>query len=164
MPTRPRFPPRSARLRPSRDEDTGATLVVPSDLEWTENPGRPGAWEAVVEGDPKTGPSHLFLKYAKNFEGGSHHHSSDHGGYVLSGTVLLTVDGKETPLPAGSFFWIKGGKVHSVRCEEECIQAIEVRGKWDAIPDPATKPRPQSDSSGLGGSRSRGETVDDRAE
>lgn len=115
---------------------TGAILVVPADLKWVENPSRPGAWQAVVEGDPKVGPSHFFLKYAKNFDGGPHHHTSDHGGYVLTGTVLLTVDGKETRLPPGSFFWIKGGKVHSVRCEAECIQAIDVRGKWDAIPDP----------------------------
>jgi quercetin dioxygenase-like cupin family protein len=123
-----------------RDTGSGVTLVVPSDLQWVANPGRPGAWEAVVEGDPKTGPSHLLLKYAKNFEGGSHHHSSDHGGYVISGTVILTVDGKENHLPPGSFFWVKAGKVHSVRCQAECIQAIEVRGKWDAISAPATKP------------------------
>jgi mannose-6-phosphate isomerase-like protein (cupin superfamily) len=120
----------------ARAEETGSgtILVVPSDLKWAENPTRPGAWQAVVEGDPKTGPSHFFLKYAKNFDGGPHTHSSDHGGYVLSGTVLLTVDGKEARLPAGSFFWIKGGKVHSVRCEAECIQAIDVRGKWDTTP------------------------------
>jgi mannose-6-phosphate isomerase-like protein (cupin superfamily) len=118
---------------------TGAILVMPADLKWVENPSRPGAWQAVVEGDPKVGPSHFFLKYAKNFDGGPHHHTSDHGGYVLTGTVFLTVDGKETRLPSGSFFWIKGGKVHAVRCEAECIQAIDVRGKWDAIPDPAPK-------------------------
>ncbi len=58
------------------------------------------------------GPSHFFLKYAENFDGGSHHHTSDHGGYVLSGTVLLTVDGKKT--------------------------RIDVRGMWDAIPDCAS--------------------------
>lgn len=112
-------------------------LVVPADLKWSENPGRPGASEAVVEGDPKRGPSRLLLKYAKNFRGGLHHHSSDHGGWVLSGTVILTMDGKETRLPPGSFFWIEAGKVHAVRCEDECIQAIEVRGKWDAIADKA---------------------------
>ena len=118
------------------DTGSGAILVVPSDLKWSENPSRPGAWQAVVEGDPKAGPSHFFQKLAKNFDGGPHHHSSDHGGYVLSGTMLLTVDGKETRLPPGSFFWINGRKVHSVRCEAECILAIDVRGKWDAIPDP----------------------------
>jgi mannose-6-phosphate isomerase-like protein (cupin superfamily) len=117
-----------------RDTGGGATMILPSDLEWVANPGRPGAWEAVVQGDPRTGPSHLLLRYGRNFRGGLHHHSSDHGGYVISGTVLLTVDGKETALPPGSFFWIKAGKVHAVRCEAECIQAIEVRGKWDAIP------------------------------
>jgi mannose-6-phosphate isomerase-like protein (cupin superfamily) len=121
---------------------SGATMVVPADLKWVETPGRPGAWQAVVEGDPKVGPSHFFLKYAQNFDGGPHHHTSDHGGYVLSGTVLLTVDGKETRLPPGSFFWIKGMRTHSVRCERECIQAIDVRGGWDAIPDRA------ADSSG----------------
>ena len=120
----------------ARADETGSgtILAVPTDLKWAENPTRPGAWQAVVEGDPKTGPSHFFLKYAKNFDGGPHTHSSDHGGYVLSGTVLLTVDGKEARLPPGSFFWIKGGKVHSVRCEAECVQAIDVRGKWDTTP------------------------------
>jgi len=117
----------------------GATLVTPAALKWSENSNRPGAWQSIVEGDPKTGPSHLFLKYAKTFDGGPHHHTSDHGGYVLSGTLLLTVDGKESRLPAGSFFWIPGGKVHSVRCDPECVQAIDVRGKWDAISDPLSK-------------------------
>ena len=73
-------------------------------------------WQAVVEGDPKVGPSHFFLKYAKNFDGGPHHHTSDHGGYVLTGTVLLTVDGKEARLPPGFVLLDQGGgKVHSVR-------------------------------------------------
>jgi mannose-6-phosphate isomerase-like protein (cupin superfamily) len=116
-----------------------ATLVTPADLKWSENPSRPGAWQAVVEGDPKTGPSHFFLKYARSFDGGPHHHTSEHGGYVLSGMLLLTVDGTERRLPAGSFFWVPAGKVHSVRCDPECVQAIDVRGKWDAISDPPSK-------------------------
>jgi quercetin dioxygenase-like cupin family protein len=124
----------------SADQGTPeATLLVPADLKWTESPSRKGAWMAVVEGDPKQGPSHFFLKYEKGFDGGNHHHTSDHGGYVLSGTVFLTVDGKETRLPPGSFFWIKGMKPHAVRCEGECIQGIDVRGKWDAIPEPPQK-------------------------
>jgi len=36
--------------------------------------------------------------------------------------------------------WIKGEKAHSVRCEAECVQAIDVRGKWDAISDAKTQP------------------------
>jgi hypothetical protein len=33
------------------------------------------------------------------------------------------------------------GRIHSVRCVDECLQAIEVRGIWDAIPDKAPASR-----------------------
>src|SRR5215475_7000674 len=70
------------------DSDSGATLVVPSDLKWAENPSRPGAWQAVGEGDPKVGASHFFVKYANNCDGVPRRPSSDHGGYVLSRRLL----------------------------------------------------------------------------
>ncbi len=120
---------------------TGATLLVPTDLKWTDIPNRPGAKIAVVEGDPKAGPSHFYLKYDRGFDGGLHHHTSDHGGYILSGTVIITVDGKETRLPPGSFFFIDGKKPHAVKCDPsgDCLMAVDVRGKWDVIADSPPK-------------------------
>ena len=41
----------------SADQGTPAvTLLVPTELKWTESPSRKGAWMAVVEGDPKPIP------------------------------------------------------------------------------------------------------------
>ena len=40
------------------------------------------------------------------FVGGAaplHHHSSDHYGTVVAGTIVLTVDGQDKKLPAGSY-------------------------------------------------------------
>ena len=52
--------------------------------------------------------------------------------------MILAIDGKDTKLPPGSFYFVKGNKIHIAKCDAgaECIMTIDVRGKWDAIPDP----------------------------
>jgi quercetin dioxygenase-like cupin family protein len=66
-----------------------------------------------------------------------HHHSSDHFATVVTGTLILTVDGQEQLLPAGSFFSFKNKKVHATACSPgaECILFTDVRGKWDVVPE-----------------------------
>ena len=112
-----------------------AILLTLADLNWIENPGRPGTYQAAAEGDPDTGPAHFYLKYAKGFAGGLHSHTSDHGGWILAGTVILVIDGKETQLPPGAFYFVKGGKPHIAKCDPsaECIMTVDIRGKWDVV-------------------------------
>src|SRR5438270_451541 len=64
----------------------------------------------------------------------------DHGGWILQGTVILELDGTDTKLPPGSFYFVKGNKVHVAKCDAgaECVMTVDVRGKWDAIPDART--------------------------
>ena len=49
-----------------------------------------------------------------------------------------TYDGKETRLPPGAFYFVKGGKPHIAKCDpsDECIMTVDVRGKWDVIVEP----------------------------
>lgn len=49
---------------------------------------------------------------------------------------MLTGDGKETKLPAGSFFSFKGKKKHMTRCKPgaDCVLSMDVRGKRDVVP------------------------------
>lgn len=114
----------------------GAILLVDSDLKWTSDPKRPGTYMALAEGDPEKGPAHFYLKYDKGFAGGLHYHSSDHGGWILSGTVILVIDGKETKLPPGSFYFVKAKTPHIAKCAADaaCVMTVDVRGKWDAVP------------------------------
>jgi hypothetical protein len=120
-------------------------LLAPTDLHWQAG-ARPGTWMALAEGDPSKGPAHFYQKYEKGFAGPEHAHTSDHGGWILSGTVIVVVDGVERRLPAGSFYFIQGGKPHTAKCDPaaECIMTVHVRGPWDVVPvatQPATKKR-----------------------
>ena len=120
----------------------GSCVLLPaSDLTWTDVPGFTGVQMAALEGDPVKGPCHFLLKLQDGFAAPLHHHSSDHFVTVVSGTLSLTVDGKETKLPAGSFFLFKGRKHHITKCEPgaDCVLSIDSRGKWDVVPE-AAKP------------------------
>jgi len=114
-----------------------ATLTNVSDLKWADVPGFAGVHMAVGDGDPSKGASHFFLKFDKGFAAPEHHHSADHYGTVVTGTLLLTVDGKETKLAAGSYFAFTGQKVHSTKCDAaaDCVLEIDARGKWDVVPE-----------------------------
>jgi len=120
----------------------GATLTSATDLKWTDVPNFAGVHMAVADGDPAKGASHFFIKFDKGFAAPEHHHSADHFVTVVSGTVVLVVDGKETKLPAGSFFSFTGKKVHTTKCDaaSDCVLFVDSRGKWDVVPEAAAKP------------------------
>jgi quercetin dioxygenase-like cupin family protein len=120
-----------------------AQLLPAADIKWQDVPDFPGVKTAALEGDPAKGPAHFLIKLADGFAAPLHHHSADHFGTVVSGTLLLTVDGQETRLPAGSFFVFRGKKQHITRCEagSDCVLSMDVRGPWDVVPEKAaTKP------------------------
>ena len=125
----------------AKDTKAGGTavLIPASDLKWGDVAGFQGVKMAVVEGDPAKGPNHFMIKFTGGFAAPLHHHSSDHHVSVLSGTVVLTVDGKENKLPAGSYFSFKGKKQHMTKCEAgaDCLLAVDSRGKWDVVPEEA---------------------------
>jgi quercetin dioxygenase-like cupin family protein len=118
-----------------------ATLTTASALSWNDVPGFPGVHMAVAQGDPSKGASHFFLKFDKGFAAPTHHHSTDHYGTVVTGTLILVVDGKENRLPPGSFFALTGKAPHAARCEagEDCVMSIDARGPWDVVPEPVKK-------------------------
>jgi quercetin dioxygenase-like cupin family protein len=121
-----------------------AVLIPASDLKWSDVAGFPGVQMAVLEGNPAKGPHHSMLKLSGGFVAPLHHHSSDHYVSVLAGTMVFTVDGKETKLPVGSYFSFIGKKQHVTKCEAgtDCVLSVHARGKWDVLPEgskPAAK-------------------------
>ena len=131
----PAAPAADAKPTPPDVKKTGAILLTDADLKWMPDPKRPGTAMAYAEGDPDKGPAHFYLKYDKGWAGGLHYHNNDHGGWILQGTVIIEVDGKETKLPPGSFYFIKAKKPHIAKCDAtaDCIMTVDVRGKWDAV-------------------------------
>lgn len=124
---------------PSGPKGGAAVLTPAADLKWADVPGFPGVSMAVVQGDPGKGAHHTLIRFKDGFASPLHHHTSDHFVTVVSGTLILTVDGKDTTLPAGSFFSFKGRKPHLTRCAPgaDCVLSLDVRGKWDVVPEKA---------------------------
>ena len=115
----------------------GKAVVAPrGDLKWVDQ-GIPGVSAATVDGDMKKGASHFFLKYPAGLVTPVHHHSPDHYVTVMSGSLVLMVDGKDHPVPPGSFFALTGKEPPAARCEgkEDCVMLVDARGPWDVVPE-----------------------------
>lgn len=113
----------------------GKAVIDPvAGLKWTAG-AVPQVSTCVVEGDLAKGASHFFLKYAAGFVTPPHVHSADHYAALVSGTLVLIVDGKENRLAPGSYFSLTGKTVHVARCEgsEECVMFLDARGPWDVV-------------------------------
>jgi quercetin dioxygenase-like cupin family protein len=114
----------------------GAAVLMPaSTVKWVDVPNAPGVKMSVVEGDGTKGPHHFFLKFPAGFKVGAHHHTPDHFGAIVSGTLVLTIDGKDHVLAPGSYVGLTQKTKHATRCEKgsDCIMFISARGAWDAI-------------------------------
>lgn len=120
----------------------GAAVLTPAaDLKFADVPGFPGVKLATADGDPGKGPAHFFLKFVAGFSAPLHHHSADHFVTVVSGTLVLNVDGKDVKLPPGSFFALTKSKPHKTACAAgaDCVLAMDARDKWDVVPEQAAK-------------------------
>jgi quercetin dioxygenase-like cupin family protein len=119
-------------------------VVSPSEtIKWSDA-GVPGVSTAAVQGDMAKGSSHFYLKYAAGFAAPPHHHSPDHYVTVVSGTLVLIVDGKEHRLTPGSYFALTGKQKHAARVEgdEACIMFVDARGPWDAVMEKTADAKP----------------------
>ena len=113
----------------------GKSLVVAKgDLKW-KNLGTPGVAAAPVSGDMEKGASRFFLKYPVGFVTPKHHHTADHYVTVVSGTITLTVDGKDHKLGPGSYFALTQKIPHTAKVEgnEDAVFFIQADGPWDVV-------------------------------
>lgn len=113
-----------------------SVVVAKADLKWKDM-GTPGVAAAPVSGDMEKSASRFFLKYPVGFVTPSHHHTADHHVAVVSGTITLTVDGKDHKLGPGSYFALTGKNPHIAKVEgnEEAVFFIQAHGPWDVVMD-----------------------------
>lgn len=111
-----------------------SAVVAKADLKWKDM-GIPGVAAAPVSGDMEKGASRFFLKYPVGFVTPSHHHTADHYVTVVSGSLTLTVDGKEHKLGPGSYFELTGKAPHVAKVEgsEEAVMFIQADAPWDVV-------------------------------
>ncbi|HEY1906956.1 MAG TPA: DUF4437 domain-containing protein [Myxococcaceae bacterium] len=117
----------------------GKAVVIPAaDLKWKDaGPDSPGVQYAAVAGDPMKGAGKFFVKLPSGFSAGLHHHTADHSGVVVSGTLVQNVDGQDMTLPAGSYLSYTGKKQHTTKCTDAagCLLFVDAHGKWDVVPE-----------------------------
>ncbi|AZZ36378.1 hypothetical protein CIK05_06090 [Bdellovibrio sp. qaytius] len=115
----------------------GSTFIEAKDLKWTAVAEFPGIQMAVVDGDSQKGSHHAMHKFDAGLTVPMHHHSAETYGTIIAGTIIITMDGIEHRLTPGSFFTYKRNQPHTTACAAgaECIMSLDVRGKWDVIPE-----------------------------
>jgi mannose-6-phosphate isomerase-like protein (cupin superfamily) len=112
----------------------GSTVVIPkTDLKWKDMGN--GVAAAPVSGNMENGASRFFLKYPVGLVTPKHHHDTDHYVTMVSGTVTLTVEGKEHRLGPGAYFALTNKASHTAKVEgnEEAVFFIQTDGPWNVV-------------------------------
>ena len=115
--------------------ETGKSVVLAkADLKWKAM-GNSGVAAAPVSGDMEKGPCRFFLKYPAGLVTPMHHHTANHHVTVISGSITLTVGGKEHRLGPGAYFMLADRAMHIAKVvgNEEAVFFIQAEGPWDVV-------------------------------
>jgi mannose-6-phosphate isomerase-like protein (cupin superfamily) len=118
----------------SAGETAKTVVLTKADLKW-KMMGNSGVAAAPVSGDMEKGPSRFFLKYPAGLVTPLHHHSANHRVVVVSGSITLTVGGKDYLVGPGAYFSLADQAPHVAKVEgkEEAVFFIEAEGPWDVV-------------------------------
>jgi len=89
---------------------------------------------AAAYGDLSHGPHGTFIKMPPGYVSKIHTHSEDYWAVVVSGVLVnKKPDSPDVPLPAGSYYFQKGGEPHVTKClsPDGCIFFASQNGKFD---------------------------------
>jgi mannose-6-phosphate isomerase-like protein (cupin superfamily) len=113
--------------------DGSAVVVAKADLKWNDMGN--GVEAAPVSGSMEKGASRFFLKYPVGLVTPKHHHDADHYVTVVSGTVTLTVEGKDYRLGPGAYFALTNKVSHTAKVEgnEDAVFFIQADGPWNVV-------------------------------
>ena len=110
-----------------------AQVVTTADLKWKDMGN--GIAAAPVSGNMEKGASRFFLKYPVGLVTPKHHHNADHYVTVVSGTITLTVEGKNHKLGPGAYFALTNKASHTAKVEgnEDAVFFIQADGPWNVV-------------------------------
>jgi len=110
-----------------------SVVVAKADLKWKAMGN--GIEAAPVSGDMDKGPSRFFLKYPVGLVTPMHHHTANHYVTLVSGSITLTVSGKDYRLGPGSYFMLadRAGHIAKVEGNEPAVFFIQADAAWDVV-------------------------------
>jgi len=89
---------------------------------------------APAYGDLGHGPHGTFIKMPAGYVSPTHTHTEDYWAVVVAGVMVnKKPDGPDVLLPAGSYYFQKGGEPHVTKCTSPngCIFFVSQNGKFD---------------------------------
>lgn len=117
------------------ETEDGAVMKPADALEWVTPNRIPFSY---VWGDAKRGAHGEFVRFPAGFVSPVHHHSNAYHGVVIDGVLMNPMGRAEsaTRLPAGSYYFVPGGAVHTTRCvsEQDCLIYLHQDGPFDFVP------------------------------
>jgi quercetin dioxygenase-like cupin family protein len=112
-----------------------APRLLPADhVDWAPAPAPAGAQQAVLWGDPQTGPSGILLRWPGGAVFPLHALTNDSRAFVQSGTLTVRYGGGEAvALGAGSFMSLPARLPHEATCltGAACTFYVEHAGKFE---------------------------------
>ena len=124
----------------AEDEPAENKFITADEIKWAENPLRPGAYIAIIEGDPnKPGPLVLRVKFPADFKIPPHWHPHGERFVVLSGSMYedMGEDGdmsKAKLMTPGSVGIMQAKTPHYVVTREETIVQVHTTGPLQSFP------------------------------
>jgi len=112
------------------------------ELKWQPSPEHPKEVQmAVISGNPMKGAHTAYHKFSPGFTAPDHTHTATLKTVVVAGPIVTGAPGKEKSLPAGSYYILPGGWVHTTKCDSDdsCVIFVEANGKFDVRPTGAKK-------------------------
>ena len=88
-------------------------------------------------GDLSKGPHGTFIRMPAGFSSVTHTHTGDYWGVVIAGVAANGKPGApDVALPAGSYWFQKGGEDHVTKClsGNECLFFVSQAGPFDYVP------------------------------
>jgi quercetin dioxygenase-like cupin family protein len=131
------FGPSARAQQPNRPG--GVVIVKPTEVKWSDYPGRPGVKLAMLEGDlTKPGPFLMRVKFPANYKLAPHMHPGVEHTTILSGALRMGYgtrdDGPTETLTAGTVLITPAGTPHFLATTEETIVQTHGIGPWSSTP------------------------------
>ncbi|MCE9595463.1 MAG: cupin domain-containing protein [Planctomycetes bacterium] len=122
--------------KPQTPKIVGATLMPVAELKWAPMPGLAGAEQSPLWGDSTKEGHGIFYRWPAGTKAPLHTHTFGDRGIVVSGTLVLAVDGAAPKkLAPGSYFSLAGGTKHTtaVDGDQPCVFFVQREGPFDAV-------------------------------
>lgn len=132
---------------PASASAPASKVVAFEDLRWpAADPARSGPMlTSLLWGDPRSGPSAMYLKLTKGVLA-PHLHTADYHLLVVQGSMKHWLAGEDErsarPLGPGSYWFQAGGEVHADAClSDECLVYLVWSGPRDGrMAPPSARP------------------------